>query len=1534
MQRFLILCLSVLSVGHISYAQTPVSVAIEGKLQAAGVPSTEMMCNDAGTFQFGQFIGQSNDSSPDTIFLCYKDSIFINHDGNGNFAGDPVPGTPSGIVYGFYTCPPAIMGPDLSTVIGDCFWLNMTTGLPNVAKGDATGDVWFSNSGGLLTGPNANGVQYWFAPMTIDNFGTTVYENTGGGPAGPCVNVNTNDAFSVVYLKEMTITGVATSIDGDACLGRFKIEGGWPAFDASKIYTVNMFKTSNPSVTAVLHTNLTTIKNNTLVSFSVNEPGTYTLQIEDGKSCGVSQQIVMTGCDTIGSVNIIGSNELGITGTQVCVPITAENVNSNNILTTGFSVNWDPAILSYVSTTSDLPGFTIANNLNEAQTGLGNLGFGYFDPSFSNLNVPNGDTLFVICFNVLGPVGSQSPIQFSGTPGAASTNDDLGNLIAPVFVPGSVLVVNPGIVSFTTALVNAACNGTAKIKITATGGTPPYTFNWTPGPGMGSIPNLGGMFTSATLTSGNYLITMTDALGMTSTGTVNIPTAALGASLNFTQLPSCQGFSNGIIRADIILNGSVVNNPGSQYTYSWSPATVPNPTGRIQTGVPQGFYSVTISDSSTGCTAVASGTLSEPAKLEKDQLQSQNAACSGVSNGSINYLVKGGTADATGNYEFDWTFAPTVAGPFTNFQINQITNPSNLVGLAAGVYRVTITDSNGCSFTDQVTITNQKTVSLTLNTATTPTCYGTATGAISVNVTTVPNTPGVYSYLWSPSPLGSILTNSATNSTLSMIPAGSYILTATENGTGCLAKDTFAITQPDSLKITANPTNPTCAQPMSGSIGLNVTGGGTSYSYAWAPAPPAPIGNQGSASNLPAGTYRVTVTDNLGCTKVSQTTLTIPNPPGVTLDSTSISCGMDGCVKATGLPIAGTTITGYQWSNQATGTIIGSTAQVCMLNGGNYIVTVTANDGCTVTDTMSLFQPNTLKLDTINYLLPSCFGYADGVVGVTISGGATPRTYAWSVPSPSVPSLVGVPAGAYTVTVSDANGCTLVVNAILNNPPKIVTGFANVQMTKCFGSCDGTAAPVVTYNTTPVTFGNFNFTWESGETDSIANQLCAGINHVTISDANNCFIIDSVIISQPPPIDPNFTITPPTCAGDCNGQVVATGAGGNGGPYIFDWGFTTNNPAQQLCADTFDVIAIDIAGCQDTFSVVIGEPNPVSVVTDFGVTTDVICTDDQNGVVAVSVTGGNAGGYTYDWSGGIGNTPVVTDLASGSYTVTVSDPLGCTGVSDPIIINNPPRVQGDYLPWEQLVCAGDQTTFEIDTIFGGAGGPYQFTIDYGVELPASFPVSITGGQHIITYLDRFGCSTDDTITVIPGIDLQVIFNQPTVTVELGDTLYQLTPTITGGIVDQFVWTPMDKVSDPSSLTPYANTFTSTTYTLMVTDPNGCTGEGSVYLKIDPNRNVYIPNAIAPTYRAGLNNRWKVFTGVGVDKVNFARVFDRWGELMYEYKDYKPNNDDYSEGWDGTFRGRYLDPGVFVYLVEVKFLDGRVLLYRGDITIVR
>ncbi len=181
----------------------------------------------------------------------------------------------------------------------------------------------------------------------------------------------------------------------------------------------------------------------------------------------------------------------------------------------------------------------------------------------------------------------------------------------------------------------------------------------------------------------------------------------------------------------------------------------------------------------------------------------------------------------------------------------------------------------------------------------------------------------------------------------------------------------------------------------------------------------------------------------------------------------------------------------------------------------------------------------------------------------------------------------------------------------------------------------------------------------------------------------------------------------------------------------------------------------------------------------------------------------------------------------------------------------------------------------------------------------------------------------------------MVFNPDIVVVELGDSTTRLNPLVTSSLpIATFTWTPTDYLLDSTTQRPLLYLpLEDTEYTLTITDVNGCTASGSVLVEIDKNRNVYIPNAFSPN-GDGPNDEFRVFACRGVSDITFVRIFDRWGNFLFEQQSITPDCIGGARLWDGRVKGKPVNEGVYVYMVQVQFLDGVTLLYRGDVTILR
>lgn len=1513
-------------------AQVPQNISVPTPVKPLFSPSqAEMPCNNAGTFTLGAFSGQSNDTGLDTIYLCLGDQIQILHNNDSDLTGSPNPATPPGIGWGFYNCPPTIAGDNLQTVLTDpCIIPGSFNGIW-VATGQPNGDILFSNNGTLQTAFNmGDPILIHFAPITLDNFAVQGFESAQVGfPPGPCVNVNTGVEFEVVYLNAVNATGIVNNYNGSECIGRFKLEGGYPEFDASATYTtLDISLASDPSIKGLVHNTPSQWKHNAFIFFSAPVAGLYNVTVEDGKSCAHTFQINMSTCDPTDNLTFSFPDAVTPTGTDICIPVTVSNFQ--NILSANFSIGWDPTVLQYLGVQNANPNIGTFNtsNLNEGTSALGAIGVVLYNQDMIGqpIDIASNETLFEICFTMLAPLGDCSPLNIINFPAFIAIENEMGLSIASTSDSGSIC---SDFLPFAidVAIVDSTCNGQARIEVTASGGQTPYDIVYRLLPAgannQATILASGGMFTTASLPNGNYSVCVTDqnGIGLTLCDTITINVPTLGASLDLAQLPFCNGSSDGTVVANVLLGSTQV--PPAGYNFTWTSTSSPVvQNSAIQINLAAGFYAVTVTDPNTNCSATASGTLGQPSLINDASVNISPASCTGVTDGMITYTAVGGTPLAGGSYFYNWTYTALGSSIPVQSDAGQ-GNPIVLAGKAGGTYNVTITDANGCTLVDQVVLTNAREIEISVLLQNDPSCFGGADGIICTEVIETPATATpAFFFFWTP-PGFTQNVDMPTSSCYDDLVAGTYSVFAID-GNGCFDTANIVINQPALLVLdTVSLQNPSCLNQNDGTITILATGGTPGYSYLWSDFIPGT-----TRQNLLPGPISVTVTDSQGCRDTLNFDLQLPAPPAITaVDSTTVKCGNDGCLSVT----APTGVT-FQWT-ALDGTPVGSTPQVCDLPGGTYVITVLDAMSCSTQDTFSLSSVIPLAFADTIYTEPFCFGFSDGSIGVAVNNGIGTLTYLWNDPQSQIgPILTNVEAGTYTVVVTDTEGCTLSGTFVLNNPPSISLFFTGISATSCSNSCDGAATVVANIATNPPTFSNFTFFWEDGNTDSVRTDLCAGFQTVTTTDDKGCFRIDSVSIGSPAPVCANQQSTVSvSCNGASDGSATLVGGCGNGGPFTYLWqtGATTSTISGQP-AGNYTVTVSDVNSCTETFTLEITEPLPLVVTLD--TTGAIVCAGDSNGFIVVDAAGGNPGNYTYQWSAGQSSTATLNNIPAGTYGVTVTDTQGCTGELSNIQLFDPPAVIGSYEAWGPLICFGDVTTFYIDTIFGGAGAPFKYSLDFGVQLDPLVPQSLNGGLHVVTYFDRRGCSTSDSFNVIEPFEITVNFNSP-VEIELGET-YQLLPIIQNAIVTDFEWTPIEYLVNPDTLFPTTFPFNTTTYNLTVFDANGCSGTGQITIEVDPNRNVYIPNIFKPGNPAGINDHFNVFVGLGVTNVNYMRVYDRWGGLVYGRDDFMPDNSNFGDGWDGRYRGDFVNPSVYVYIIEVDFLDGRTLLYRGDVTVIR
>lgn len=1530
------------------------SAQVQENVKTQGPKAKSSACtSDAGTISFGTHTGQSSDVSPDTIYLCFGDRINIVHNpGTSDLSGDPNAATPPGIGYAFYDCPPTITGPSLADILSDSC-LNHTSpidlgGTPVfqedsiwIEAGSANGDMEFVNNG-VIQQAFSNGAptQLFYAPITLDNFnpaaGESPFETDSTGTLGGCVNVRADQAFSIVYLNEIQENIITTNSGNNGCSGQFSASGGLPQFDDQTFFQVGMRLQDNPEVEGEL---LNTLKprDGEPIEFFVPQPGVYEVMIEDGVSCGRQFTIDMSGCRAV-SFDITPTNIPQ--GDTVCVPVTVSDFI--DVLSFQGSLQWDTTIIDFVQLDNinpDLLGFSPGTSISLDNVSSGLLTWAWFNTAFTGVDLPDGSILFEMCFEGIGPDGSETDIFFD--PGffeiiEATNEEQLGYALND----GRIAVSDNSLfVSYEVDSVLCFGDGNGGFSVTVAGGNTPYQVNWTqietatPETGVGSISTDGGSTAFAGLPGGQYEVTITDATPgnpAVQIDTIEIVSPpSLGLSL-IPELPECAGESTGSVITQLIVGGQIVNDPGSEYTFNWN---VTNENVSRLDSIPSGQYRVTVVDS-RGCIADASATLADPPALALDVII-DNATCPGVSDGSIQVTPNGGT----GPYDFNWQAGlEAFNGTFLSSQ------PTSLEG---GFYSVTVTDANGCSVERTYEVRNEKTLS-TNAVVEDISCNGLEDGSILVTGTSnMPEPP--FAFTWSTNgQFNSQPVNTATTSELTGMAPGDYFLTLTDAGpAGCTYLDTFTIVEPDPIQLeVVDITRESCLPGSDGEVIVSVSGGTLPYNYDW---------NNGDmdsiASGLVAGDYELDLLDGNGCREMLSVTVDQFDPPNITsLEDDMLDCpnDTDGELTVVAEQVGGA-ITGFNWSNGQSG------ATISNLAAGTYTVTVSADDGCEAIATAQVIAPDPLQIDEIVTEAPSCPGDADGSLTVMASGGTMPYRYIWEN-QPQNDTLTfnlypALSAGTYNVTVVDANNCTSVQStATLTDPPAIQSSFSDIVDVSCFeGTCDGQATVAADYSDN--SGGVFTFRWETGETtddaqDSRAVQLCSGFQQVTITDSDGCFLVDSINVPSPPEIEIAVNANSVSCNGLNDGNIELTASGGSGG-FEYLWvesGATTPN-LTDLAAGAYNAIISDANGCSKTQQVEINEPEALMLSVDLDQTRDPQCSDTMDGMLAVSVNDtadiNPLGPAPFSWSNNVAGPEarIAENLEPGDYGVTITDSKGCQD-SLSLTLTSPPPIEAVIPQPPAPACFGDFTLITIQSITGGNGQDlfdYTYSIDNtGLDFMPDQPAQVFAGVHTILIEDQLGCTYEDTITVTQPDQIQVAFSPDVIEIELGDSSQRLMPIITSSLpIDSFQWSPGDFLSATGIQRPRINPVDDREYTLRVVDANGCEAEGTVFVEVDKNRNVFIPNIFTPDGEgSGLNEEFRIFACNGVQNINFVRLYDRWGNQVVDVNNLPPGCEGGQPVWDGRYKGKKMNAGVYVYLVEVEFIDGVTLLYRGDVTLIR
>jgi large repetitive protein len=1042
----------------------------------------------------------------------------------------------------------------------------------------------------------------------------------------------------------------------------------------------------------------------------------------------------------------------------------------------------------------------------------------------------------------------------------------------------TVTVTNTAGCTATSSVTTITVNALPDVTVTLTGSN---TF-CVGGSATLSVPNVTGSvyawtgggtnFDRVVTTSGGYSVTVTNTAGCTATSSVTTITVNTLPDVTVTLTGSktfCVGGSATL---------SVPNVGGSVYAWTGGGTNF----DRVVTT--SGGYAVTVTNTA-GCTATSGVTTITVNALPLANITASGSGLTFCAGGFTNLTASGGTTYA-------WTGGPNTAA------YNNITT--------SGTYSVTVTNAAGCTAITSTTIT--------VNALPIPSIAASGSGLTfcaggSTNLTA----SGGTTYAWAGGPTTAAYNNITTS--------GIYSVTVT-NAAGCTAITSTTIT------VNALPV-PSIAVSGSGltfcaggSTNLTASGG---TAYAWVGGP-----NTAAYNNITtSGTYSVTVTNAAGCNAITSTTIIVNPLPTATITPN----GPLTFCAGNSVNLTASNAVSYLWSNGATTNTISN-----ITNSGTFSVTITDANGCSNTAAPVVVTVNALPTLNITNPTPIC---SPGTVNLTAaaitSGSSAGLQYSYwtnttATTALTAPSSVGTSGTYYIRAVETVNNCSVirpVTVAILPQAAMVV----NTPAAVCApNTIDITAAAVTNGSTAGLTYTYFTDALGTVTLNNANAIAQSGTYYIKGTPATGCSAVVPVqVIINPPPV---LVVNNPTavCAPsliDLTRNEITAGSENNlRFNYFIDAALNAEigNPAQINNSGTYYIRATsNVTGCRSSLPVTV-TVNPIPSGQLQTPPVNFIC---ENGTLTLTASGS----ANYQWLRNGQTIPGATTASydaatAGTYTVRFISAQGCARqASENIVLELLSQPIVDFAVTN--TCVGVSASFQNRSQTNNAGGinwlwefgdgssSNQFSTQYAYITPGVYQVRLTASN------PNCAVSASKTMEYIVRTAARSV-RYPDV-----ETLRGVAVTVNArsNIGNQYLWSPVAGVNQPTIASPIITVNETTLYTVSITSDIGCVTTDTVLIKIIPGTDIFVPQGFTPN-NDGQNDRLFPILA-GMRQLNYFKVFNRWGNMIFSTNSATP-----AEGWNGVYLGAAQPTGAYTWIAEAVDLQGRVVRRTGTVMLLR